>query len=575
MTSSGLEITIHALILSLAVGTPLIMAAFCCTALKMRVMQQLLPWATVPTLLVALTAPGDVVVEVGWFFMGGQMGLDATGRIFLLLSGFVWLLASFSSRSLMQDDKDQARFYMFFLTAMAGNFGLILARDMLGYYLFFAMMSFAAYGLVIHKQNEAAISAGRLYLFLVMIGEVALFTALVILTHTTGSLALEDIAEVSYHPLLFALLFVGFGVKIGALPLHGWMIPAYQTTPIPAAAALAGSMVNAGILGWMRFLPLGQVSCPQEAVLFIVMGGFAAVYGVIVGLSKKQAGAVLGGSSISQMGLITVIFGLGLLSQEAGLHAAPVLIIYVVHHSLAKSSLFFGYDLVERQKRPLSQLQLTAILLPALALAGMPFTSGAIAKTAFKELAISLGEPWYGLSVFFLPVTAMCTTILMLHFMTVIRDRRGIDMEGRKARQSIFVLSCIAVAVPLWLWPAAGNFASHSVAGMKLLQGLWPVVGGSLLFLVWCRIAFTRDVPRDDQKRKTAFDTIGCTVTSMVQEKEDQKPQQDSLVIFLHRLAPYLRRAEKVMGRWKVVGLSYIALCLCLLFLLLYKTVVN
>ncbi len=569
MTLAGLQTTLYALILSLAAGTPLLMAAaLCCTPLKAMVIR-LLPWATVPALLVALTAPANVHVEVDWFFMGGRMGIDATGRIFLALAGFVWLLASFSSRSLFKNDQNRVRFFMFFLTAMAGNFGLILAQDMLGYYLFFAMMSFAAYGLVIHKENEDAIRAGRLYLLLVMIGEVALFTALIVLVHSTGGLALKDIAGVSYHPLTLVLLFVGFGVKVGALPLHGWMMPAYQSTPIPAAAALAGSMVNAGILGWLRFLPPGQISCPRGAILFVVMGGLAAAYGVIVGLTQKQAGAVLGGSSISQMGLITVIFGMGLFDQEAGLRAAPVLILYVVHHSLAKSSLFFGYDLFIRQGKTVSRLQLAAILLPAMALAGLPFSSGAIAKTAFKELALSLGEPWSGLSTFFLPATAMATTILMLHFVAVIRRCGGSGKTGSTASRTVFVLSCIAVAGTLWIWPAARNVATHSVAGVKLLQGLWPVAGGCLLFLVWRRIAWPTGLPVEDEKSKTSFDTLVCRVTGFLQEKEEQKPQEDRLVLYLHRLVPNLRRAEKIMGRWKVVGLSYITLCLCLLFLLL------
>ncbi len=568
MISASLQTTMYALVLSLAAGTPLLMAVFCCTPLKKRVIP-LLPWATLPALLIALTAPTGELVEVGWFFMGGRMGLDETGRIFLSLSAFVWLLASFSSRNLLQGSNTDARFYRFFLTAMAGNFGLILAQGMLGYYLFFAMMSFSAYGLVVHKGDEEAVSAGRLYILLLMIGEVALFTVLIILAHTCGGLALEDIAGVSYHPLTIALLFIGFGVKVGTLPLHGWMIPAYQATPIPAAAALAGSMVNAGILGWLRFLPLGQISCPQGALLFIVVGALAAVYGVIAGLKRNQAGAVLGASSISQMGLITVIFGMGLLNQDAGLHAAPVLILYVVHHSLSKSSLFFGYGLIERQGRSLSYLQLAAILLPALSLAGLPFTSGAIAKTGFKELAVSLGEPWSGLSTFFLPITAMGTTMLMLHFILVIRQSRGSDKPGRRTSQIIFAISCIAAAVTLWLWPAAGNFASHSVAGNKLLQGLLTFTGGCLLFLAWRQLSSTTEAPADDRKRKIDFDTIVCTVTRLLQEKEYQKPQENRLIIFLRRLIPQLRRIEKIMGRWKVVGLSYIALCLCLLFLLL------
>ena len=568
MISADLQTILHALILSLVTGTPLLLAAFCCTPLE-KTVTRFLPWAAVPALLTTLTAPVDVVVEVPWFFMGGRMGLDETGRIFLCLSAFIWFLASFSSRSLLKNDRNQTRFLIFFLTAMAGNFGLILARGMLGFYLFFAVMSFAAYGLVVHKETDDAAKAGRIYLTLVMIGEVALCTALIILAHKTGNLAIEDIAGVTYQPLTLALLFIGFGVKIGALPLHGWMMPAYQAAPIPAAAVLAGAMVNAGILGWLRFLPPGQTSCPQEAMLFIVAGSLAAVYGVIIGLNQKKAGAVLGCSSISQMGLITVIFGLGLLDHDAGLHAAPVLILYVVHHSLAKSSLFFGYDLAERQDKTMSRLQMAAILLPGLALAGLPFTSGAIAKTAFKELAITLGEPWYSLSTFFLPITAMGTTLLVLHFMCVLNRTGNTGNPGKTESKIIFTVSFIAAATTLWLWPAAGSPASHSLAGMKLLRALWPVAGGCLLFFAWRRIYSSKKVPTDDQKKQTGFDVILLIIMSLLQEKKWQKPQQGRLAPYLQRLVPQLRRSEKIMGRWKVVGLSYLALCLCLLFLLL------
>ena len=568
MISTGSETTIHALILSLAAGTPLIMAALCCTPLQLKVIR-LLPLAAVPALLIALFAPTDVLVEVGWFFMGGRMGLDETGRIFLLLAGFVWLLASFSSRNLLKNDRNLVRFHIFFLTAMAGNFGLILAQGLFGYYLFFAMMSFAAYGLVVHKESEDAIKAGRLYLILVMIGEVALFTVLIILVYSGGGLTLTNIAGASYHPVTLTLLFVGFGIKIGALPFHGWMIPAYQSTPIPAAAALAGSMVNAGILGWLRFLPLGQISCPQGALLFILMGALAAIYGVIIGLNRKQAGAVLGASSISQMGLITVIFGMGLLNQDAGLQAAPVLILYVVHHSLAKSSLFFGYDMVVRQAKPLSYLQLSAILLPALALAGLPFTSGAIAKTAFKELGMHLGEPWYGLSAYFLPITAMGTTVLMLHFVTLLRQSKGHDKGDGTATRVIFAVSCTFVAMTLWLWPGAEFFASHSIKGIQVLHGIWPVTGGCLLYLFLRPLLFTTVTSTNARKKKINIDRIMRLVTGLLQEKEEHKTQHNRLANFTYKLAPHLRKVEKIMGRWQVVGLSYVALCLCLLFLLL------
>jgi len=568
MTSSVFETTLYALMLSSAAGTPLLMALLCCTPLRMKVMQ-LLPLATIPALLIALTVPGDVSVEVGWFFMSGRMGLDGTARVFLILAGFVWLLASLSSLSLFKIDHNRTRFHVFFLTAMAGNFGLILAQGMFGYYLFFAIMSFASYGLVVHKGHMDARSAGRIYLFLVMIGEMALFTALLFLVQSCGGMALSDLTGASYHPVIFILLFIGFGIKIGALPFHGWMIPAYQNAPVPAGAALAGSMVNAGILGWLRFMPLGQISCPEGAILFITAGALAAIYGVIAGLNSKRPGAVLGGSSISQMGLITVILGMGLLDQDAGIQAFPVVVLYVVHHSLTKSSLFFAYDLTTREGKVVSHLQLAAILFPALALAGMPFTSGAIAKTAFKELATYMGEPWYGLSTFFLPITAMGTTVLMLHFVAIMRNIDVTPKSGNISMRLIFAASFTAVATTLWLWPVADNFSSHSLDKPQLLLGLWPVAVGCLLFFFLQRTILKTTIQTDKRKEIYGFDTVIYLVTNFLQEKKKKKLTQSRFANFLDRLVPYLRKIEKIMGRWQVVGLSYMALCFCLLFLLL------
>lgn len=568
ISADDLQTMLTVVILLLVFTFPLVLASFSFTPLKKTVVR-LLPWAAVPALLAALTAPVNAVVDVPWFFIDGHMGLDETGRIFLFFSAFIWFLACFSCHGLLKNDRGQPCFLVFFLTCMAGNFGLILSRGMLGYYLFFAVMSFAIYGLVVHKGTGEAVKAGRIYLVLVMIGEVALFTALLILVHNTGSLAIEDIAGASCQPLPLVLLFIGFGVKIGALPLHGWMMPAYQAAPIPAAAVLAGAMVNGGILGWMRFLPPDQTACPQEAVLFVVVGALAAVYGVIVGLNRKQAGAVLGCSSISQMGLITVIFGLGMVDHDAGHQAVPVLTLYVVHHALAKSSLFFGYNLFETQGQTLSRLQTAAILLPALALAGLPFTSGAIAKTAFKELTVSLGEPWHGLSTFFLPITAMGTTMLMLHFICVLMRTGTTGNPDKAENRMIFTASFIATVLTHWLWPAARSIASHSLAGAKLWQALWPVAGGCLLFLVWRRIFFREKVQVDKQKKQTSFDFPALTLMRCLQERKWPDIQRGRRTSYLQRLAPLLRRTEKIMGRWKVVGLSYLALCLSLLFLFL------
>ena len=63
---------------------------------------------------------------------------------------------------------------------MSGNLGLIVAQDVLSFYLFFALMSFSAYGLIVHKRDPEALRAGRVYIYLVVLGEVLLFAGLVL-----------------------------------------------------------------------------------------------------------------------------------------------------------------------------------------------------------------------------------------------------------------------------------------------------------------------------------------------------------------------------------------------------------
>lgn len=556
---------IYALIYSSVAGIPLLLALLCCTSMK-KIAGSLLPWATVPALLIAVLSPLHMFVDVPWFFMGGRMGLDETGRIFLMLSGFIWLLAAFSANRRLRVDQKQHRFNGFFLTAMAGNFGLILAQGMLGYYLFFALMSFSTYGLVAHTQSEESRKAGRIYLLLVMIGEVALFIALVLMAHSLPNLFIGDIGHVP-QPITLLLLFIGFGVKIGALPFHSWMPLAYQATPIPAATALAGAMVNAGLLGWLRFLPLGHIACPRESLLFILAGAIAAFYGVIIGLGHKKPGAILACSSISQMGLMTVIFGLGLSSLDAGEQAASILVIYAVHHSLAKSCLFLGYDTLESKMAQPSNRQLAMLLFPALALAGLPLTSGSIAKIGFKELTSSIGDPWLGLSMWFLPLTATGTTMLVLHFTNVLYRTKNKHHSSAAPSSLPFAASLLAVISALWIWPTARIYASHCLTGAKAWQSLWPVILGFLLFFGWNRLRKENhsDAPTPDNKEPS-------TEKNNVPQ-QSLLPQADTWVhhhprSYFSAVLLHLRKSEKILGRWTIVGLSYLILCLILLILL-------
>lgn len=568
----------HVAALSITPGLPLILAVGCFLLARRKPLGKVLPLAAIPALLTGFYAPIDMVVNVPWFFMGGRMGLDNIGRIFLISTAVVWLLAGISLGRNMSEKKGRHVLFGCFLTAMSGNFGLILAQEVLGFYLFFALMSFSVYGLVVFHKKEAHLRAGRIYIVMVMIGEVALFTALIVLAKNAESFAIAGLAEIACPPAAVILLYIGLGVKIGALPLHVWMPPAYQATPTPAAAALAGAMVNAGIFGWMRLLfPLHAVP-PGWALMFILAGATAVFWGVILGFRQQEPGAVLACSSISQMGLATVIVGLGLLVPALRPQATVVITLFAVHHAFAKSSLFFGYDAFTRGDGKLSPPQVAALLLPALSLAGLPLTSGAMVKTGLKDFIALLGPPWTEAVNCVLSVSSVATTLLVLHFIRVLYLSRVKSAEINSGNHAAWYGSVTLVALMPWFWPLARAAAFHSLNPLKIWQSFWPVMLGCLLVLGWNRLAALKI------RLNVPFPSITTGFFKQFAGPDKQEALRHRLHVLqetdlrlLHygwrswRHAHIVRRLgkiEKVFGRWGMVGLFYLALSLSMLFLL-------
>ena len=97
---------------------------------------------------------------------------------------------------------------------------------------------------------------------LALLGEAFLLMAFVLLAQAVPnhSLLIRDAAAAlpasPWRTATLALLLLGFGAKIGLVPLHVWMPLAYRAAPIPAAAVLSGAAVKAGVIGLIRFLPL-------------------------------------------------------------------------------------------------------------------------------------------------------------------------------------------------------------------------------------------------------------------------------------------------------------------------------
>lgn len=480
----------------LSITLVVILPLLCAAAIAIRstdaVAFRLAPWMALPALVLAVFVPEDTLLRLPGLLLGTQLGLaDETGRLFLLFTALLWWLAGMYAQSYLSDPSGRKRFFLYYLLSMTGNFGLILAQDVASFYLFFTLMSFASYGLVIHERSIAALRAGRIYIILVLIGEVMLFAAMVMATASAGSNGFDDIrkalVQAESRDLIIFLALIGFGIKAGVLGLHVWLPLAHPVAPTPASAVLSGAMIKAGLLGWLRLLPLGEVAFLSWGDAFIALGLATAFYGVLIGLTQRDPKTLLAYSSISQMGILTTAVGIGLTAPDTYPAMLTVITLYAMHHGLNKGALFLGVGLIGACSGTQRRWVGLALLLPALALAGAPFTSGMVTKVLLKAQVSTAPTNWVPVLEILLPCSAVATTLLVGRFLWFLAISRS-GASDKPAPVGLVwpwaLLIALALALPWWFVAKSPFLWSQSA----LVSSLWPVLLGIVLIgmaVVW------------------------------------------------------------------------------------------
>ncbi len=223
-------------------------------------------------------------LEVPWLLFGSEFHLDPAARALTLIAALLYgaALMAVSWAKLRDAEKGSGALSAFLLLCYVGNIGTYVAADAVSFYLAFALMSFSAVGLVIHYRSQEARRATRIYLIMSVVSETAILAGL-ILTASAGGYRVSNapaaVADSEFTTLIVVLLLIGFGVKAGTVPLHVWLPLAHPAAPPAASAVLSGAMVKAGLVGWLRFMPLGEMAMPVVGYTLLglaLLGAFAA-----------------------------------------------------------------------------------------------------------------------------------------------------------------------------------------------------------------------------------------------------------------------------------------------------------
>ncbi len=293
--------------------TPLLPVVMALPLLRSRISQPCYV-ALLPAILL-LVVPSPVSIELPWLLFGSGLGADGETRWLLAMSVVIWTAAA----TLQQPPAGQAadnRFTVFFLLTMAGNLGVIVATDVVGFFTFSVLMGYGFYGLLVAGGDETARRAGRIYLGFMIVADLLLFEVLLIAAATTSDMGFEALRHAlsrSASPGLYvSLALAGFALKAGVWPLHSWLPLAFRSAPPAVALLIGGVPIAMGLLGLVRWLPLGEITLQGIGLIIQLLGVVAILYAIVAGVKRAQLKLLPAYACMIATGFFAIVLGVGL-----------------------------------------------------------------------------------------------------------------------------------------------------------------------------------------------------------------------------------------------------------------------
>ncbi|WP_018785937.1 hydrogen gas-evolving membrane-bound hydrogenase subunit E [Micromonospora sp. CNB394] len=351
----------------------------------------------------------DEAVEVSWRWLPAMdisvaFRMDALALIFALLVLAVGALIMMYTPRYLSASGRHATLYVTLTLFAAAMLGLVLANDLLVLFVFWELTSILSFVLIGRNQPSATRPAAHA-LLVTSGGGLALLAGFVVLMVSLGT---SDLTRILAEPdrvasgpaaAAGALILVGVFTKSAQMPFHFWL-PGAMIAITPVSAYLhAATMVKAGIYLAMRFSALFGGYWPWRVTL-VGVGLVTAVLGAFLALRQYDLKAMLAYSTVSQLGLLIGVIGVGTPESDAAA------ILYTAAHALFKATLFMLVGIIDheagsRDLRELSGLRrkmpVTTMItaLAAMSLAGLPPTIGFVGKEAiFEAFGKAPGISW-------------------------------------------------------------------------------------------------------------------------------------------------------------------------------------
>jgi multicomponent K+:H+ antiporter subunit A len=442
-----------------------------------------------------------------------QLRLDGYSFVFAMLITGIGSLVVFYARYYLSPADPVPRFFSFLLAFMGAMLGIVLSGNLIQMVVFWELTSFTSFMLIAYWYHRAEARRGAgMALTVTAAGGLCLLAGVLLIGKIVGSFDLDRVLDSgdllrthAWYPVVLVLVLIGAFSKSAQFPFHFWL-PHAMTAPTPVSAYLhSATMVKAGVFLLARLWP---VLAGTDLWFALVCGAGLAtlLLGAVAALFQRDIKGVLAYSTISHLGLITLLLGM---NSTLALVAA---VFHMINHATFKASLFMAAGIVDHETgtRDLHRLRglgrampITAALaiVATAAMAGVPLLNGFLSKEMFFAETMFAGEaPWLR---FGMPAVATLASIFSVAYSLRLAHRTFFGPRSEKlprrphdpnrwmlAPSALLVSACVLVGIlPAHTIGPFLDAAARSLLGAQVPQFSLQVWHGLTLPLIMSTIA--------------------------------------------------------------------------------------
>jgi len=334
-------------------------------------------------------------------------------------------------------------------------------------------------------RTPQAIEAAWKYFILCMVGiALALFGTILLYSSASQLFATNNSAilwtvlyknagvlDASIIKLAFAFLLIGYGAKIGLVPLHNWLPDAYSESPAPISALLSGLLSTAALYALIRFKIIVDLALNSHLSGYLMMGFglLSFLVAAILMQHQKNIKRMFSYSSIEHMGLMTFAFGLG------GMLATFSAILYMLMHALVKSAIFITIGNI-MQFNPIRSNKISglicnqpiigwSLLLATLIICGFP-PSGIFTSELLLFMATIKSYPWLALLLLLGLVIAFAGLLRNIHPIIYANDQslvQPVHEENKIGISSLIIHLALVIILGIYMPPILMRLLKQAV----------------------------------------------------------------------------------------------------------------